>query len=133
MAPVLNLRLVVSLAVATLLVAACGTREAGDTSTSADAEERPTPVDITCPSGQSGGTDGGFFPEDDPPEGYATPEQAAEVWVSKVYPGSAYVLVRDGLLVLRDDGTATARAFWLEGREDFLVDGYRACVPGTSG
>lgn len=121
-----------SLAVATFLVAGCGASESENSAVPASTAQ-PTPADITCPSGYTGGTDGGEYPEENPPKGYETPDQAAQAWLDDVYPRSEYMLMTDGLFVLRDDGTASARAFWLDGVDDYLVDGYRACAPAPKG
>ena len=102
---------------------ACGTADEP-----AENAEPITPSDITCPSGQVGGSPGGEYPPDNLPEGSPTPEQAAEEWVGGAYPGAEYIVVQQGVWVMRDDGTASARGEFLDGIEGYFVSGYRACI-----
>lgn len=87
-----------------------------------------TPSDITCPSGEVGASPGGEYPLEAQPEGAPTREKGAKEWVDGAYPGAEYIVVQQGVWVLREDGTAFARGDFLAGIDGYFVSASRACI-----
>lgn len=113
-----------------LALAACGQ--------SADSAPKPgtesstpaaAPTDLTCPSDERVGTDGGLLAEQ--PDGLDTRDEAIEAWLSRMQGwGEDYVLTdnRRGAWILREDGTAHAKVDFIR-HQGFTVHGYTACSP----
>lgn len=114
-----------------LLFVGCGNTEEPTQVESSPGPSAATPTAISCPSGTSGGTDGGEYPEDAEIVGFETPEEAVEEWSHRVYPeADGFEVVPGGAWILRADGTAVARVYFAEEAVvGFKVDAYSGCAP----
>ncbi len=87
----------------------------------------PLPSELSCPSGNAVGTDGGLLAE--LPDGYDTRKEALATWLEH-WPewGRRYTIADDGTAwILRADGTARAHVTFIE-HEGFTAQGYEECT-----
>lgn len=114
---------VASLAV---LVLSCSSDSSSDFGLT-EATPSPMPSELSCPSGNMVGTDGGLLAEF--LDGYDTREEALAVWLEH-WPqwGKRYAIAEDGSAwILRADGTALARVTFIE-HKGFTAHGYDECT-----
>jgi hypothetical protein len=108
------------------LLAGCGSQTGSGPSTDKSASPAAEPTDLTCPDGERVGTDGGLLAQ--PPDGFDTPEEAVESWLTNTKNADDYVLSADGkgACILRDNGTAHTKVSFIRS-SGYTVHGYEAC------
>ncbi len=102
----------------------CGTevgRSAADAPKAPAASDPPT--ELTCPSGEMVGSDGGFLSKW--PEGADDPDS---VVAAARMPGETWVRVGKRAYVLRSDGTAFEVHDLVHGPKGWFLQGYEACA-----
>ncbi len=107
-------------------LAGCGSEaaepEAEPADTSTDAKSAPLPTELTCPTPERVGTDGGLLTSE--PDGAPTRE---ELVAETSTPDRPMALAGDRAFVLRTDGTASEVHFIVEGSRGFYFHGYEGC------